>query len=140
MNRRMVRETIMQLYYQMEIHNAFDGSIGKEILEDLIIKCNKSNMEYAKKMYDAFLVNKENIDLSIKENLSNWNIDRISKIDLSILRVALVEILFFDEIPITVSINEAVELGKKYGTDNSPSFINGILGSLLKSKEKSNEE
>jgi len=140
MNRRMVRETIMQLYYQMEIHNAFDGSIGKEILEDLIIKCNKSNMEYAKKMYDAFLVNKENIDLSIKENLSNWNINRISKIDLSILRVALVEILFFDEIPITVSINEAVELGKKYGTDNSPSFINGILGSLLKSKEKSNEE
>lgn len=71
------------------------------------------------------------IDNKISASLKGWTIDRISKIDLSILRLAFCEIYFVDDIPFQVSINEAVELAKKFSDDQSPSFINGVLASLV---------
>ena len=76
--------------------------------------------------------NKEQIDKLIEKNLkSDWKIERISKIDLAILKIAIYEIKYKD-IPFKVGINEAVELAKKYGEDNSKNFVNGILASIVK--------
>ena len=77
----------------------------------------------------------ESINNAISSKLKKWSIDRLSKVDLSILQLAVFEILYIDDIPSKVSVNEAVNLAKKYGENNSPSFINGVLGSILKSDE-----
>ena len=77
--------------------------------------------------------NMEKIDNIIRRNSKGWKFERISKVDLSILRLALYEILYRDDIPESVSINEAVELAKKYGGEKTGSFINGILGSFIRS-------
>ena len=83
-------------------------------------------------LYFGIEKNQEQIQEAIKNNLkSNWKINRISKVDLSILKLAIYEIKYA-EIPFKVAINEAVELAKRYGEDNSKTFINGILASIVK--------
>lgn len=71
------------------------------------------------------------IDQKISEHLMDWTIERISKVNLSILRLAMCEILYLEDIPYQVSINEAVEIAKKFGDDDSPAFINGVLASAV---------
>ena len=83
--------------------------------------------DYAVKIISTFIENNTVIDEQIKKHSKGWDIDRLLKIDRSILRIAITELLFFDDIPAAVAINEAVELAKKYGTEESFSFINGIL-------------
>ena len=77
----------------------------------------------------------EEIDEKIEKNLVGWKLSRLSKVDLSILRLAVYEILYADDIPENVSINEAVELGKKYSDQTSGSFINGVLSNFVAPKE-----
>ena len=77
----------------------------------------------------------ENIDLidnKIQENLRNWKLNRISKMNMSILRLAIYEILFVEDVPDKVAVNESIEIAKKYSDDNAPSFINGVLGNMIK--------
>lgn len=75
----------------------------------------------------------DEIDALIEKNLVGWTIKRISKVSLAVLRLAVCEILYFDDIPVSVSINEAVEITKKYSTVQDASFVNGVLGSVSKS-------
>ena len=75
----------------------------------------------------------DEIDGLIEKNLDGWTIKRISKVSLAVLRLAVCEILYFDDIPVSVSINEAVEITKKYSTAQDASFVNGVLGSVSKS-------
>ena len=75
----------------------------------------------------------EDIDKLIDDNLENWTFARIAKADLAILRTALAEMLYVDSIPVSVSINEAVELAKKYGDDRSYKFVNSVLGKIARS-------
>ncbi len=82
------------------------------------------------KIYDIVTEQKEGIDNTIKANLKEWTMDRVSKVDLSILRLAVCEILHIEDIPSNVSINEAVELAKKFSDDQAPKFINGVLGNV----------
>jgi len=138
MNRRLSREIVMKLFYQMEIHNSFDGSIGREYLEEILGTMDNIDEQYINKMLDIAREKLDIIDRKIEENLENWSIERVSKVDISILRVAAGEILFMEDIPVVVSINEAIELGKKFGTENSPAFINGVLSSFVDSEEKKN--
>lgn len=79
------------------------------------------------------LDNREDLDKRISSFLNKWKIERLPKIDKAILEVAFYEILYNDDIPVSVSINEAVRLAKKYGTDDSSSYINGVLSSFEKS-------
>lgn len=74
----------------------------------------------------------EKVDTVIEENAENWRIQRLAKVDLSILRIALIEMFYVEEVPIAVAINEAVSLAKIYGSDNSAKFINGILGTVAR--------
>ena len=98
------------------------GDARDEFLSDYAINCAKG----VKK-------NRDSIDEKIIANLkSGWKINRISKVSLAILRVAIYEMLYLDDIPVSVSINEAVELSKKYTVQDDTSFINGVLGAVTK--------
>ena len=79
---------------------------------------------------------KSNLDTLITEKLDNWELTRVAVIDKVILRLALAEILYFEEIPPQVSINEAIELAKKYSTDRSGKFINGILDAIYRERQE----
>jgi N utilization substance protein B len=79
--------------------------------------------------------NLKNIDEQILSNLKNWTLSRIAKIDLAILRLAVYEINYMKEIPVKVTANEAVELAKTYGNNDSKSFVNGVIANIIKDKE-----
>jgi N utilization substance protein B len=136
MSRKMARETAMQVYYQMEIHKEYEADVAKNFIEG--VTDNEGDRKYIVDMIDIFIKNKEVIDKHINDNLKGWNLDSLSKIDLSILRIGLSEMLYREDIPVKVSINEAIEIGKKFGTDDSGSFISGLLGAIA-GKEEVNE-
>lgn len=136
MSRKMARETAMQVYYQMEIHKEYESNVAKGYVEG--VTDNENDKKYIDDMIEIFIKNKEDIDKHINDNLKGWNLERLSKIDLSILRIGLAEMLYRDDIPVKVSINEAIEMGKIYGTDDSGSFISGLLGAIA-GKEEVNE-
>ena len=89
--------------------------------------------EYVKKVFFGVFDNVDDIDMIISKNSVGWSIKRITKTALAILRLAIYEWCYYDEIPVSVSINEAVELAKKYATKEDASFINGILSTVAKS-------
>lgn len=134
MNRSTMREQAFKLIYSLEMQK-------QENLEnqlDLYIEANNIEnndaIEYIKDAILGIEENKEKILAYIEKNLkSDWKIDRISKIDLAILKLAIYEIKY-KKLPYKVVINEAVELAKKYGEDSSKAFVNGILASIVKEK------
>lgn len=93
---------------------------------------------YARKIVSGVLQHREEIDEKIKPLLKNWKINRISGILRAILEISVYEILYVEDVDPPVSINEAVELAKKYFADDGPSFVNGILGSFVRSIETTN--
>ena len=135
MNRSEIREQAFKLIYSLEIQK-------KEELEEqieLYIESNqivdKKAVEYIKDAILGIEENKETILEKIEKNLkSDWKIERISKIDLAILKLAIYEIKY-KEIPFKVEINEAVELAKKYGDETSGRFINGALAKAIQDKK-----
>ena len=134
MNRTLMRENAFRLLYSLEVQKNKEINVEEQI--ELYIESNNiTNTEAIEYMKDAILgieKNKTEIKALIEENLkSNWKIERISKIDLSLLELAIYEIKY-KEVPYKVAINEAVELAKKYGEDNSKTFVNGILASIVK--------
>jgi len=88
---------------------------------------HQAESAFTKQLVDGVRKNLERIDLEIEKHSLNWKLNRMSCIDRNILRIAIFEILFCDEIPLKVSINEAIEIAKTYGDKNSAPFINGIL-------------
>ncbi|OGH98571.1 MAG: transcription antitermination factor NusB [Candidatus Melainabacteria bacterium GWA2_34_9] len=91
--------------------------------------------KYSVKLVRTFIENKEHIDAQIKEHSKGWDVDRLLKVDRDVLRISITELLYFEDIPASVSIDEAVELSKKYGTDESSSFINGILRQVYEARK-----
>lgn len=132
MNRSAIRENAFKLIYSLEIQKP--ENLEEQI--ELFFESNDIKDEEAKKyIKNAILgINKneekvlENIGKNLKED---WKLNRISKMDLSILKLAIYEIKFSD-VPYKVAINEAVELAKKYGEDKSKNFVNGVLASVVK--------
>lgn len=132
MNRSAIRENAFKLIYSLEIQKT--ENIEEQI--DLFFESNDIKDEEAKKYIRNVILgiekNKKQILANIEKNLKEeWKLSRISKMDLSILELAIYEIEF-SEIPYKVAINEAVELAKKYGEDKSKNFVNGILASVVK--------
>jgi N utilization substance protein B len=133
MGRKRARESTMKLLYQMEINNDFS-----EKLINLFFENNNFNDEEKEYILDAtskIIENKETIDSHIEKNIENWELNRLAKVDLCVLRIAIYEILFRPDIPIEVSINEAIEISKKYSSSQSSKFINGVLGSIVRSND-----
>jgi transcription antitermination protein NusB len=145
MNRKLTREEAVKVLYTMDIRNLYDMQICEDYIahcgnielddDDLEFKSLNSShidMEYLNKTVSDIINNLENINSIIADNSKGWKLNRIAKVDLAILRVAVAEIVYNPLIPESVSINEAVELSKKYSIDESHKFINGVLGSVYR--------
>ncbi len=131
MSRKVAREVIMQFVYQMEINNNYtiEGIDNYLDLEEL----NKDDIRFIKSSISVLLEKKDDIDEKIDTHLQGWKRERIPKVDLSILRVAINEIDNIKEVPKSVAINEAVDMAKRFSTDDSFKFINGLLGTYYRS-------
>ncbi len=128
MTRKIAREEAFILIFE----KAFNDSLVEEILE-LAKEVRELEVDdYINKVFCGVFDKIEEIDSLISENAVGWRIERISKTALSVLRLAIFEIKFMEEIPNAVSINEAVELCKKYATKEDASFVNGILATVVR--------
>lgn len=127
MTRRQLRENVFKMLFRVEFHD------DKELPEQLILFENElepiseDEKIYMTNKYKDIYAHIEELDAAINEVSKGWKTIRMGKVDLTLIRLAVYEIRFEEEIPVKVSINEAVELAKKYGTDDSPAFVNGIL-------------
>jgi N utilization substance protein B len=130
-NRRKVRESVLKALYA---HNLGKDST-QHVMDTLIKKEDFSNdkelRRFAEKLFFRTLENEEELDEITAKHIKNWDINRLALIDRFVLKMALCELLYFEEIPIKVSINEAIELAKRYSTAKSGKFINGILDAAL---------
>lgn len=138
MKRTETRELAFRLIYSTEIQKEMDEEQVQLFLQESEIELKEE--EYIKSIFIGIKDNKNEIVKLIEENLKEkWTLDRISKINLAILELAIYE-LIYSKLPYKVVINEAVEIAKKYGDDSSKSFINGILASIVKEHNLSEEE
>ena len=133
MTRKEARELLMQLLYQMELLDDHSEETKNAYLEKNFSE--KGHRDYAAQLLDLVLTKKDDVDAKINENSNKWTTSRMPKVDVAILRLAVFELLYMDDIPDAVAINEAVDMAKKYGTDESKAFINGILGKIAKEKD-----
>ena len=134
--RRKARELTLQVLFNID----FSADNPDEIF-DLVcanFETSRSVWEYSKKLVLGIHEKRDRIDALIKDSSRNWRIERMSKVDRCILRLGVYEILYLADIPPKVSIDEAVELGKRYGTEESGAFINGILDNIFKRMKTDN--
>ncbi len=134
MARRAAREAAMKLLYQQSFSSEKDKDEFEAMIEDPSLD-QKDNLYIDDILVGTFKYQEE-IDAIIRERAIGWQFNRISRVDLSILRLALYEILHREDIPESVSINEGVELAKKFGSEKSGVFINGILGTFMRNSSK----
>ncbi len=138
MKRTETRELAFRLIYSSQIQKDMDEEQINIFIEENNL--GEEEAEYIKNIFYGIKENKEEIEELISSNLKEkWSMDRISKIDLSILKLAIFE-LVYSKLTYKVAINEAVELAKKYGEDSSKSFVNGVLASIVKEKKLDEEE
>lgn len=128
MSRRELREQIFKLLFRIEFNSKEEMQEQiKLFFEEEENQADVSDTAYItekfRKVYDKL----DEIDTALNENVEGWNTGRMGKVDLTVLRLAVYEILFDEQIPTGVAINEAVELAKKFGQDTSSSFVNGVL-------------
>ena len=134
MGRKQAREGAMRLLFQMESTNDFSDEALENYLDNF--QYDDKETEYIIDAIKNIRSNIIEIDKSIIANLEGWSIHRLAKVDLSVLRIAIYEILYRSDIPIEVSINEAIETAKRYSTEDSFKFINGVLGGFVRSLDK----
>ena len=126
--RREARELALQLLYALEL-NPVDIEEGMRLSRE-----NSRSAEgvrlFAEELVAGVMANRGELDKKIAEKSKNWAISRMAKVDLNILRLALFELMFRSDIPRNVTINEAIEVAKKFGSEESPAFINGMLDEM----------
>ena len=158
MSRREIREQVFKLLFRIEFNKQSEMSeqlelfFGNQVddVEDIPQDTSGESLEELEKLalaqkeqeekdkaeitdkYERIISKRAEIDKSIEEKAVGWNLKRMGKVDLTLLRLAVFEIMFDDEIPTSVAINEAVELAKKFGQDESRSFVNGVLAKFAK--------
>ncbi len=138
MSRTLARETAVRLLYQMTFQDDFDWHDTVSNTMD-VNGLTEADNDYIDDVLSNLPQYLSIIDQKITTVSHRWRIDRMSKMDLSIMRLSVYEIFYRDDIPASVSINEAVELAKRYGSDESPAFINGLLSSVLSDADEKQE-
>lgn len=128
MSRREMREQLFKLLFRVEFNAREELAQQEEFFfqEEENNSDHKENAAISEK-FNKIIAKLESIDQSLNEKVQGWDTGRMGKVDLTILRLAVYEIVYDEEIPTSVAINEAVELAKKFGQDSSPAFINGVL-------------
>ena len=130
MERRLAREAAMCLYYERAIKD--DPCAESTTLVDMgdvlhRAQFGDANLAYIDEALTVYEEHLQELDACIEKHCDTWSVDRLSKVDLSILRLAVAEMHFMENIPYKVAVSEAVELAKKYSEEKAPQFINGIL-------------
>lgn len=141
MSRRLARESAIQFLYSTDFNkNENLEEMLKEFFEaeeestddKLQDTLNSNDKRFAEELIRGTIEKLQHIDQLIQSNTTGWTKERIAKVDLAILRLALYEILYREDIPSSVAINEAIELAKRYSTDESGGFVNGVLGKIIR--------
>jgi len=142
--RRQGRELALKVIYSMQDQEGaveavladfwqnfrFRNDVLGEALEETEAPLPFEVQRFAEELIQGVATNLEQIDQMLEEHSTNWALDRMARVDLSLLRLATYELLFRPEIPTSVVINEAIEVGKRYGTKETPAFVNGILDKI----------
>ncbi len=133
MGRKQAREGTMQVLFQMDSMSEYT----EESLEGFLtnFQFDEGETLYIRESVSTIIEHLEEIDDNIQKNLEGWSIYRLAKVDLAVLRIAIYEILYREDIPVEVSINEAIETVKKFSTDDSFKFVNGVLGGFVRNRE-----
>jgi N utilization substance protein B len=126
--RRKSRELVLQVLFHMDIQKSYEPEMS-ELFWQVFPPGQKSKAFFCR-LLDGVLAQKSAIDHLIERHSSNWKLSRMAAVDRNLLRIAVYELLFCEDIPQKVSINEAIDLGTKFGTHESGAFINGILDSI----------
>ncbi|NLI11996.1 transcription antitermination factor NusB [Pelotomaculum propionicicum] len=134
MSRRLARERALQVLFQVDVGGADPDTALRQMDEDFgdLTK----NSDFIKRLVYGVIENLKPIDRIISNVSKDWSLSRIARVDKNIMRLALFEMLYCDDIPSGVSVNEAVEMGKTFGGKDSGKFINGILGKVMESPEE----
>ena len=132
--RRRAREFALQVLYQIDVAGYNADKAYENCLKNL---CPLEGVKgFSLEIVKGVAEHKKEIDDLIKKNSEHWVLDRMAVVDKNILRMAIFELIYCDDLPYKVSIDEAIELGKRYGADDSPSFINGILDNIARKSLK----
>ena len=128
MKRRVAREKALQALFQIDM-----SGIEPDVALTNVLEEEEKMDAYLQQLVLGFIENQERIDGYIRENLEKWSFDRLAKVDRNILRLGVFELLFVEDVPNKVVINEAVEIAKIFGDDQSSKFINGVLSKVSQS-------
>lgn len=128
MSRREMREQVFKLLFRVEFNPKEEMAQQEAFFfeDEENAAAEKNNVQISEK-FNKIIEKIDSIDQELNDKVQGWNTERMGKVDLTILRLAVYEITYDQEIPTGVAINEAVELAKKFGQDSSPSFVNGVL-------------
>ena len=129
MRRSKVREHIFKMLFSIGF-DAADADEQIELYLEQVEEASEEERGYMRKKVKDIAAHEEEIDAMINEHSTGWKTGRMNKVDLSVLRLAVYEMKWDDEVPVKVAINEAVELAKNFSGDEGPSFVNGVLGKL----------
>ena len=128
-NRRLARESALEVLYRLDLV----GDEPEHSIAEVLLRKNPSEEAetYLRRLVDAAMGHQQEIDAVLRKHLTRWRLERLTVLDRAILRLAAAEILYFDDVPPKVSINEAVEIAKKFGDDEAGKFVNGVLDSVF---------
>jgi N utilization substance protein B len=131
--RRKSRELALQTLYALEMRH---GEDPVEVLERIADtrSLGPRVREYARRLIELFRSHAESVDEALRNHALNWELGRMGAIDRNLLRVAITELLYGEDVPYRVVIDEAVEIAKQFGTDDSAKFVNGVIDAIRKSK------
>lgn len=131
MTRKELREHIFKMVFQLEFNVLDDMPEHLKLYLEEIEDAADKDIEYIQNKYEAIAAKVEEIDVILNETSSGWKTNRMSRVDLAILRLAVYELKWDEDIPKGVAINEAVELAKKFSGESAPAFVNGVLAKLV---------
>jgi N utilization substance protein B len=136
-NRRQSRERALQILFQLDIH----GKTG-EWLEDFWVQhpASEEIKAFAERLVDGVVANRAELDKLLGSHATNWKVSRMPVVDRNILRAALYELLWMPDVPAKVTVNEAIELAKRFADDETKKFVNGILDKILKADGRLQEK
>ena len=132
MVRSELREHIFKMLFQIEFNDAQDMPERVKNYFELLEDAADKDKEYIQKKYEAVAAKVPEIDSLLNESAKGWRTARMNKVDLTVLRLAVYEMKWDEDIPVEVAINEAVKLAKRFGGENSSSFVNGVLGKIAR--------
>lgn len=131
MSRKQIREQIFKILFCIDFHNREEIEEQIQLSMEELGEEKEKDLNYIREKIHSIVEHIDEIDNLINENTEKWKTTRIAKAELTILRLAVYEMKYEDDIPVSVAINEAVELAKVYGADNGAGFVNGVLAKLV---------